>query len=186
MHLKCSEKIHAFSLSITAGVASAVLPGKSTSSQGAFTLDAFFCDAAQIRCAFFDALRAHRIFSGDASLSVKVRKFQLESLRNTTRLLTTSQRGLETSAVTPSSRKPARQHQFCNAEFFKARHRDNTEVFRVSRTLEGEILMRFQYIVYSLIEICRLVRLLESQYFINRLDLFIVVVKQHGASKQSA
>ena len=36
-----------------------------------------FCDAAQIRCAFFDALRAHRVFSRDASLSDKVRKFQL-------------------------------------------------------------------------------------------------------------
>ena len=112
-------------------------------------------------------------------------RHQVESLRNTTRLLTTSQRSLETSAVTPSSRKPARQHQFCNAEFLKARHRDNTEVFRVSRTLEGDILLRFQYIVYSSIEICRLGRLFESQYFINRLDLFIVVVKQHGAAKQS-
>ena len=35
----------------------------------------------------------------------------LESLRNTMRLLRTSQRSLETSAVMPSSRKPARQHQ---------------------------------------------------------------------------
>ena len=99
-----------------------------------------------------------------------------------TRLLTTSQRSLETSVVTPSSRKPAHQHQFCNTEFLRARHRDNTEVFHVSRTLEGDILMRFQYIFYSSIEICHFVRLFESQYFINRLDLFIVAVKQHGAA----
>ena len=45
--------------------------------------------------------------------------------------------------------------------------------------------MRFQYIFYSSLEICHLVRLFESHDFINRLDLFIVVVKQHGATKQS-
>ena len=39
------------------------------------------------------------------------------SLPNKTRLLTTSQRSLETRAVTPSSRKPARKHQFYNAGF---------------------------------------------------------------------
>ena len=36
-----------------------------------------FCDAVQIRCAFFDPLRAHRVFLRDASLSVKDRKSQL-------------------------------------------------------------------------------------------------------------
>ena len=90
------------------------------------------------------------------------------------------------SVATSSSGKPALQHQFCNAEFLKACHHDNTEVFCVSRTLKGDILMRFEYIVYSSFKICPFVRLFKSQYFINRLDLFIVVVKQHGAAKQSA
>ena len=36
-----------------------------------------FFDAAHIRFAFFDALRTHRVFLSDASLSVKVEKIQL-------------------------------------------------------------------------------------------------------------
>ena len=38
--------------------------------------------------------------------------YLLESLRNTTRLLTTSQRSLETSVVTPSSRKLWRESEY--------------------------------------------------------------------------